>query len=99
MLAGYASWLAYGRRILRGPPDGGWGSTSLRILRRCWRLYLFQIGMLAASLVTIKIWRLFRPVPVDYLEPELAHGYEWVSHALTLQGDGSKSCCAFAMSF
>ena len=85
LLAGYASWLAYGRRILRGPPEGGWLYTVERILRRCWRLYLFQMIMLFVSILTIRRWRHYDPVPVDFLEPELAHGSGWVWHVLTLE--------------
>lgn len=85
LLAGYASWLAYGRLILRGPPDGGWLVGIERILRRCWRLYLFQMIMLLVSVVTIRQWRHFLPVPVDFLEPELAHGHDWIWHVLTLE--------------
>lgn len=85
LLAGYASWLAYGRLILRGPPDGGWKAAFGRILRRCWRLYLFQMVMLFVSVFTIRQWRHYDPVPVDFLEPELAHGSHWLWAVLTLQ--------------
>ncbi|AOX20830.1 OpgC family protein [Kozakia baliensis] len=85
LLAGYASWLAYGRLILRPPPNGGWKLGWERILRRCWRLYLFQMVMLLISVLTIRQWRHFWTVPVDFLEPELAHGNGWIWHVLTLQ--------------
>ncbi|GAJ28247.1 OpgC family protein [Acidomonas methanolica] len=85
MLAGYASWLAYARRIPRPPPDGGWIVVGERILRRCWRLYLFQMLMLFVSIYTIRQWRHYDPVPVDFLEPELAHGSFWFWQVLTLQ--------------
>lgn len=85
LLAGYASWLAYGRLILRDPPLGGWKIGIERILRRCWRLYLFQMIMLMISVLTIRQWRHFWPVPVDFLEPELAYGHEWIARVLTLQ--------------
>lgn len=85
LLAGYASWLAYGRRVLRPPPEGGWWHVSERILRRCWRLYLFQMVMLFISIFTIRQWRHYSPVPTDFLEPELAHGSAWIGYVLTLQ--------------
>lgn len=85
LLAGYASWLAYGRLILRGPPTGGWAMGVERIIRRCWRLYLFQMVMLLVSVLTIRQWRHYSPVPVDFLEPELAHGHEWIWRVLSLQ--------------
>lgn len=86
LLAGYASWLAYGRLILRAPPNGGWRVGCERILRRCWRLYVFQLFMLLISVVTIRQWRHFWTVPVDFLEPELAYGNGWILHVLTLEG-------------
>lgn len=74
LLAGYASWLAYGRRV---PKDGLW-KVSQKILRRCWRLYLFQMGMVIVTLISIYEWRRIWILPPDFLEPELAHGYSVV---------------------
>lgn len=71
LLAGYASWLAYGRKI---PKDGLWTVTK-RVWHRCWKIYLFQMGLVLISLLSIYQWRRFWALPVDFLEPELAHGY------------------------
>ncbi|GBQ95389.1 hypothetical protein AA23498_2307 [Acetobacter nitrogenifigens DSM 23921 = NBRC 105050] len=70
LLAGYASWLAYGRGFARN----GARDTVIRIARRCGKLYVAQTLMLLVSVFTIREWRRFSPVPVDFLEPELAHG-------------------------
>lgn len=74
LLAGYASWLAYGRGFKKyGVP------TILKwIFRRCVQLYIGQTIMVAAYVFTVRAWRHFTPVSVDYLEPELAHGMGWV---------------------
>ncbi|WP_415485828.1 OpgC family protein [Acetobacter sp.] len=72
LLAGYASWLAYGR----GFSKYGTGETLRRIAARCGKLYVAQTLMLISSVVIIRTWRNFTPVPVDFLEPELAHGLE-----------------------
>ncbi|MFT8776005.1 MAG: OpgC domain-containing protein [Gluconacetobacter liquefaciens] len=70
LLAGYASWLAYGRNFERVGLRAGVG----RVWRRCVRLYVFQAVMVVVTTATIRYWRAFWPVPVDFLEPELAHG-------------------------
>lgn len=70
LLAGYSSWLAYGRGFeKRGVPE-----TLKRLIKRCFQIYIAQAVMIAVSLLTIKTWRHHWPVPVDFLEPELAHG-------------------------
>ncbi|MBO1324711.1 OpgC domain-containing protein [Acetobacter sp. TBRC 12305] len=74
LLAGYASWLAYGR----GFEKYGVVVTLKRLFRRCVQLYIGQTIMVAVYVFTIRIWRHFTPVSVDYLEPELAHGMSWV---------------------
>lgn len=80
LLAGYASWLTYGR----GFTKYGTRETLTRIARRCGRLYLAQTLMLLASIGIIRGWRNFAPVPVDFLEPELAHGLDGFWRVLLL---------------
>lgn len=80
LLAGYASWLAYGRAFAKKPVV----AVLARIGRRCWQLYVFQIVMVVVCIATIRIWRHFWPVPVDFLEPELAHGLDSVWRVLSL---------------
>ncbi|GBQ25924.1 hypothetical protein AA0472_1929 [Acetobacter estunensis NRIC 0472] len=70
LLAGYASWLAYGR----GFPRYGTRETLTRLAKRCVKLYVSQTLMIMAFIAIILTWRQFTPVPVDFLEPELAHG-------------------------
>ncbi|PYD83096.1 OpgC domain-containing protein [Komagataeibacter oboediens] len=82
LLAGYASWLAYGRAFDRKQPVM---SVLARIGRRCWQLYVFQMVMVVVCISTIRIWRHFWPVPVDFLEPELAHGLDSAWRVLSLQ--------------
>ncbi|MCE2575948.1 OpgC family protein [Komagataeibacter sp. FNDCR2] len=80
LLAGYASWLAYGRAFGTRPVP----TVLLRIGRRCWQLYVYQIVLVVVCVSTIRIWRHFWPVPVDFLEPELAHGLDSVWRVLSL---------------
>ncbi|MGO2959276.1 MAG: OpgC family protein [Acetobacter sp.] len=74
LLAGYASWLAYGR----GFRKYGTVECLKRIYRRCLQLYIGQAIMVFVSVISIRLWRSYTPVPVDFLEPELAHGLSWV---------------------
>jgi hypothetical protein len=74
LLAGYASWLAYGR----GFTKYGVLPTLQRLFKRCVQLYIGQTIMVMAYVFTVRSWRHFTPVSVDYLEPELAHGLGWV---------------------
>ena len=52
LLAGYSSMVAYGGLFQRA---GTW-PTLARIARRCLRIYLFQAGLLFATLVIVRIW-------------------------------------------
>ena len=81
LLAGFASMLAYGRMFERGAIRLG----LIRLGRRAIRLYLFQMAMLLTTVAMIKYWRHFHPVPVDFLEPELAHGADSIWRVLWLQ--------------
>ena len=74
LLAGYASWLAYGR----GFRKYGVKVCLERILRRCVQLYIGQTIMVMVYVITVRVWRHYTLVPVDFLEPELAHGLSWV---------------------
>ncbi|MBR2124292.1 MAG: OpgC domain-containing protein [Acetobacter sp.] len=78
LLAGYTSWLAYGR----GFKKYGVIPTLQRIGRRCVQLYIGQIIMVMGYVVMVRTWRCFVDVPPDYLEPELTHGTEWVWRVL-----------------
>jgi hypothetical protein len=52
LLAGYSSMIAYGGLFQRA----GIGTALIRIARRCLRIYLFQAGLLLATLVIVRIW-------------------------------------------
>lgn len=71
LLAGFASMLAYGRALA----NEGWVPGLIRIGRRIVKLYLFQLGLVLASIFLLKHWASLHPISPDYLEPELAHGH------------------------
>ena len=52
LLAGYSSMIAYGGLFRRAGP---WTALA-RIARRCLRIYLFQAGLLLATLLIVRIW-------------------------------------------
>ena len=52
LLAGYSAMVAYGGLFGRA---GTW-PTLARIARRCLRIYLFQAGLLLATLLIVRIW-------------------------------------------
>ncbi len=81
LLAGFASMLAYGRAFARE----GIRIAIGRVLRRCGKLYVYQVGMLLISIAVITQWRRYHAVPVDFLEPELAHGFASLWRAMLLQ--------------
>ncbi len=81
LLAGFASMLAYGRAFDRE----GVRAALVKVARRCGKLYVFQIGMLLISVGVITQWRRYHPVPVDFLEPELAHGFASLWRAMMLE--------------
>lgn len=80
LLAGFASMLAYGRAFARESVR----SAMNKLLRRCGKLYVYQVGMLLVSIGVITQWRSIHWVPVDFLEPELAHGWTSLWRAMTL---------------
>jgi len=80
MLAGFASWIAYGSAIERH----GWLVGIQRLIKRCVVLYVYQFLMLLVTVMTIRQWRRLWPLPPDAIEPELAHGSTWLWKVLTL---------------
>ena len=52
LLAGYSSMVAYGGLFRRA----GILTTLIRIARRCLRIYLFQAGLLIATLLIVRAW-------------------------------------------
>jgi hypothetical protein len=85
MLAGFASMTAYGRSFDR---DGARAGLR-RIAQRCLRLYVFQIGLLLATLMIVWSWTThFRLTPLD-LAPMLAGGVPSIVRGLLLQAQPS----------
>ncbi|WP_428391135.1 OpgC family protein [Lichenicoccus sp.] len=80
LLAGFASMLAYGRAFARE----GVGAALSKLGRRIGRLYVYHIGMLLVSIGVVTQWRHYYPVPVRFLEPELAHGFASLWRAMLL---------------
>ncbi|EHH67362.1 OpgC family protein [Gluconobacter morbifer] len=79
MLAGYASYLAYGRLIDRK----GWKTGIHRILARCGKLYFYQTAMTLIFVGLVRQWRHYEPVPEYIIEPQLLQGYSWIWRILT----------------
>ena len=52
LLAGISAALAYGKAMDRD----GWKAGAKRVARRCWQLYLAQVGIVLFSLVLVKLW-------------------------------------------
>jgi len=52
LLAGFSSTMAYGGLFQRA----GIRATLLRIVRRCLRIYVFQAGLLLATLLIVRVW-------------------------------------------
>ncbi len=52
LLAGYSSMVAYGGMFRRS----GIATTLARIAKRCVRIYLFQAGLLIATLLIVRAW-------------------------------------------
>jgi hypothetical protein len=81
LLAGMSSMLAYGRAFERG----GALSGLRRIVRRWGRLYVFQLGLLATTLVVVLLWtRHFNLQPL-IVGPILNDPFSGILHGLTLQ--------------
>ena len=80
LLAGFASMLAYGRAF----SELGWRTGLARLWRRIGKLYLFQLGLVLASVLLLRHWSAHHPISPDYLEPELAHGWRHLWRALFL---------------
>jgi hypothetical protein len=52
LLAGFSAALAYGKAIDRD----GWTSGIRRLAKRCWQIYVAQIGLFLATLVIGQLW-------------------------------------------
>ena len=78
LLAGFSSMTAYGRCFERD----GVGPGLRRVVRRCLRLYLFQVGLLLSALLIVRLWaRQFGLEP--WVDGPLLHGTA-IRHGLVL---------------
>lgn len=81
ILAGCSSMIAYGRSFER---DGVRIGLS-RVLLRCLRLYVFQVGLLIAVFIMVREWSLYYNILIPDLIPFLSAGPEVVKHGAALK--------------
>jgi hypothetical protein len=85
MLAGFASMMAYGRSFAR---DGA--ATGLRrIFVRCARIYVFQVGLLLATIAIVSVWEKHYNLEPRSMAPMLHGGVHAIVHGLTLRSQPS----------
>jgi hypothetical protein len=85
MLAGFASLMAYGRSFAR---DGT--ATGLRrIVMRCARIYVFQVGLLVATIGIVWAWDTHFNLEPRTLAPMLHGGVHAIVRGLTLRSQPS----------
>jgi hypothetical protein len=80
-LAGMSSMLAYGKAFER---DGAVGGLR-RIILRCVRIYLFQVGLLLTTLVLVLLWTTHYNLQPILVAPILNSPLSGLSRGLTLQ--------------
>ena len=80
LLAGYSAMLAYGRSFQR---DGA--AQGLRkVAVRCARIYLFQAGLLLATLLVVEGWSRYYHMKPGIMAPILGAPVKGLAHGLTL---------------
>jgi hypothetical protein len=85
MLAGFASLMAYGRSFAR---DGA--ATGLRkIVMRCARLYVFQVGLLLATVAIVGSWESHYGLEPRSMAPLMHGGVHEIVRGLTLRSQPS----------
>jgi hypothetical protein len=85
MLAGFASLMAYGRSFAR---DGA--MTGLRrIFMRCARIYVFQVGLLLATIGIVSVWETHYGLEPHSMAPLLHGGVHEIVRGLTLRSQPS----------
>ncbi|MFI4982754.1 MAG: OpgC family protein, partial [Nevskiales bacterium] len=85
MLSGFASMVAFGRTFSR---DGARAGLR-RIALRCLQLYVFQIGMLLTTLLTVWLWTSYYHLTPVHLAPMIYGGVAGIGRGLTLQAQPS----------
>jgi hypothetical protein len=81
LLAGFSAMMAYGGSFARD----GFLTGLRRVLLRCMRLYLFQVGLLVAVLVVVGTWIHHFGVEPESGAPYVHSGLNGLRHGLTLQ--------------
>ena len=81
MLAGFASMIAYGRTFDRE----GLRAGLSRVARRVMRLYLFQVMLLLATLVIVKLWADHYNIAPHTMAPLLKGGVPAIVRGVSLQ--------------
>ncbi|HUN50621.1 MAG TPA: OpgC domain-containing protein [Candidatus Sulfotelmatobacter sp.] len=81
ILAGFSATLAYGKCFARD----GIGTGLRRIGSRCLRLYLFQAGLLLATLLIVRAWLAQVQLDLPDLAVYVEHGLKGLRHGLKLQ--------------
>lgn len=80
ILSGFSSMAAYGRLFHRD----GVGSGLRRVAARCARLYLFQVGLLIATLAIVKAATAHFGLDLPDMAPFIGSGMSGVGHSLVL---------------
>jgi hypothetical protein len=81
LLAGMSSMIAYGKVFEREGALAG----SRRIIWRCARIYLFQIGLLLTTLVVVLLWTTHYDFPPTLVAPILNAPLSGLTRSLMLQ--------------
>lgn len=85
MLAGFASLMAYGRSFAR---DGA-GTGLRKIVLRCARLWLFQVGLLIVTIGIVWFWNRHYGLVDDDVTPMLHAGTRGIVRGVTLRSQPS----------
>jgi len=80
ILAGVSSMIAYGRIFERD----GTRSGLRKVLMRCLRLYVFQVGLLLTTLVLVHEWREGYGLETELMQPFYEQPLTALAHMLTL---------------
>jgi hypothetical protein len=81
LLAGFSATLAYGRSFER---DGAISGLR-RVALRCARIYVFQIGLLLATLAVVVLWTRHYHLQATIVAPILGKPVAGLAHGLTLR--------------
>ena len=80
LLAGFSAMLAYGKAFQRS----GAATGLRRVAARCARIYVFQVGLLVATLAVVQFWDVQFGLPPRTLDPFLQNGAHQVKLGMML---------------